>query len=92
MSISSNSETAARLPTLERVSCCRRRTHDGVQVRGRQHLHNKTWSEAFSIELNDINKSEREFLAGIDFKLCGHYVGSSDGVRGTPREASPQAS
>lgn len=30
---------------------------------------NKTWSEVSGIELNEINKMEREFLAGIDFGL-----------------------
>ncbi|KAI0271676.1 cyclin-domain-containing protein [Gloeopeniophorella convolvens] len=30
---------------------------------------NKTWSEVSGIELSEINKMEREFLAGIDFNL-----------------------
>lgn len=39
---------------------------------------NKTWSEVSGIELNDINKMEREFLAGIDFNL---YVDKETYVR-----------
>ena len=39
---------------------------------------NKTWSEVSGIELNEINKMEREFLAGIDFNL---YVDEETHVR-----------
>ncbi|KAI9509873.1 cyclin-domain-containing protein [Russula earlei] len=39
---------------------------------------NKTWSEVSGIELNEINKMEREFLAGIDFNL---YVDKETYVR-----------
>ncbi|KAH9994445.1 hypothetical protein BJV77DRAFT_1059980 [Russula vinacea] len=39
---------------------------------------NKTWSEVSGIELNEINKMEREFLAGIDFNL---YVDEETYVR-----------
>src|SRR6266550_1597735 len=30
---------------------------------------NKTWSEVSGIDLNEINKMEREFLLGVDFNL-----------------------
>ncbi|KAF8584951.1 hypothetical protein K439DRAFT_1660488 [Ramaria rubella] len=30
---------------------------------------NKTWSDVSGIELNEINKMEREFLLGVDFRL-----------------------
>ncbi|KAH9964592.1 cyclin-domain-containing protein [Russula dissimulans] len=39
---------------------------------------NKTWSEVSGIELMEINKMEREFLAGIDFNL---YVDKETYVR-----------
>ncbi|KAF8511235.1 hypothetical protein JB92DRAFT_2675176, partial [Gautieria morchelliformis] len=30
---------------------------------------NKTWSEVSDIQLNEINKTEREFLLGVGFRL-----------------------
>ncbi|KAI9460128.1 cyclin-domain-containing protein [Lactarius psammicola] len=39
---------------------------------------NKTWSEVSGIDLSEINKMEREFLAGIDFNL---YVDKETYVR-----------
>jgi hypothetical protein len=33
---------------------------------------NETWSEVSGIDLEEVNKMEREFLKGIEFRLCVH--------------------
>ncbi|KAF8880915.1 hypothetical protein CPB84DRAFT_260124 [Gymnopilus junonius] len=55
--------------TWERVQDCRSRAYDGNKFLDDNTYTNKTWSEVSGIELDEINRMEREFLLGVDFNL-----------------------